>query len=189
MKGKVKNYEVSLDLENDVNLKMLFFDNFGQGWDEHRWIFNHNYKGEEGEKGKPIITNETKLIVDYKDGISQNCELTMNVYFPERLEKEYFVGVDISPNSHHFLQFLYKKQNNGFLMDEIRVGVDKTIKRDEMLEMKNQDKQGLVKLAVFDFPFPLKDLILNDYGKYEVPFLNKENEESFFTFPEEYIKK
>ncbi len=178
-----KTYEIEDEFENGVKRKILLFEDAGQGFDEHRWIFRYNYIAKEGLE-KPILINDINLFVNYKNGIAQKCNLTMNVIRPDKLGKEFFAGVDISPGSKLYLDFLYGKVNDKkYEMSEARIGNEIIERKDSSIDNK---KEGLIKVMRINFPFPLKDTLEENLGYFEIPFLKKGGEEDFFRFPNNY---
>lgn len=174
MNKEEKQYKIELPWGDEAVLNIHLFNS-----SEHRWKFKHRYT-ESGEKiGEPKIVNNLSLLVDYLDGVSQECELNMDIIRPENRGKVFFAGVDISPNSHIILGITYEKQESGiYLMTKVDMG------RHGVINLKNE-KGGLIKAV--DFPFPVKDRIENESGFYYVPFLERTGRESSFRFPENYI--
>ena len=174
----MKEYNINLDLESGASLKMLLFDS-----KEHRWIFEYRYVfPDSGEKlEEPKLINDTKLVVNYENGAAQDIRLTMNTIRRDRVGKKFYLGVDISKNSKLCIEFLYEKKDDLYRLNCIDLG----LKRGK-IDLSSQ-KEGLVK--PFDFPFPIKDRIENEFGEYKVPFLRKNGEEAFFEFPKNYRKK
>ena len=168
-------YDLELKLESGAYLQMLMFDN-----SEHRWIFSNRYiKRKNDEKlEEPKLVNDTTLLVNYNNGESQDIKLTMDIVRPDKRIKAFFEGEDIPKDSRIFLEIPYKKTNNLYKMSEIQIG-------SKILNFNNQ-KEGLVKSV--EFPFPLKDIIENEFGSYKVPFLRNDGTESFFEFSENYSR-
>lgn len=176
-KNRLREYNIRLELASGARLEMLLFS-----YTEHKWIFTHKFVSPERPKGleEPTLVNDTILVVDYDDGVSQRCNLMMNIIRPDRRRKEYFAGVDISEGSHLYIEFLYEKQAQLYRMKTVDLGIHGRVDLDSIGE-------GLVKHV--DFPFPLRDRIEKEFGIYKVPFLKSNLEEAFFEFPENYQKR
>ena len=103
----------------------------------------------------------------------------MDITRPDKKGKEFFLGVDISKDSHLYIEFVYEKGERLYRMKSVQMGARKRIDLDELGE-------GLVRQA--NFPFPLKDCIENEHGVYQFPFLKNDGEIAFFEFPDNYQK-
>ena len=170
MEEKINEYEINLDLDSGAGLRILLFND-----SEHRWLFDYRYTKRPEKLRKPVLVNDINLLVDYMNGVSQKCELSMNMVHPHKLGKDNFLGVDVSKGAKLFVEFLYKKEKGLYRMSQTRIG-------NKILHSTNQE-EGLVKQI--DFPFPLKDVVENEFGFYEIPFLDNEGKEAYFQFPED----
>jgi hypothetical protein len=173
---KIKEYKIGLDLKSGAKLEMLMFSH-----DEHRWFFKNRYveRVEKKLHEEPDMINDTTLVVDYKDGIAQNCELTMDIVFPPRRRKVFLLGVDVSINSKLNVTFQYDKKEGFYKMAKVDLG-RKVIDLEKM-------EQGLMKPV--DFQFPVEDKIENKSGEYSFPFLKSDWKIDFFTFPDNYRRQ
>lgn len=114
----------------------------------------------------PKLACETKLQLEYVSAKLASLKLTMNVIVPERLGKDYWAGMDISPGAKTFLEFVYEPVGTGPKTPPKwkLVEVWKGIQRHDLRTMA----AGLMKSI--DFPFPVPDEIVCDFGRYEVPY-------------------
>jgi len=170
-------YEINLLLDTGAQLKMVLFSDT-----EHRWIFKHRgvYPEAQERSAQPLLVNDTTLVVDYDGGVAQDCRLTMDIIRPDRRGKTYFLGVDISEGSRLFAEFQYEKQGDVYRMKTIDLGSHGRVELDALGE-------GLVKPV--EVPFPLKDRVENEFGKYRIPFLKSDGEQAFFQFPRNYRRQ
>jgi hypothetical protein len=171
-----REYEFKLELANNSSLEMLMFSEM-----EHRWIFKNRYSHPKSQKvrEKPTLINDTTLVVNYVEGVAKEINLVMDITNLDKRGQEYYLGVDISPNSHLNLEFIYERMGDLFRMKTLVWGVGKSVEIDSL-------GKGLVK--PIDFPFPIKDRVENEFGIYRVPFLNDKDNDAqvFFEFPRDY---
>ncbi len=178
MPREIHDFEFKgLRLASGANLDILVFDEPGAV--QHRWIFKYRYEYPEGRQRLevPELINDTTLVIEYEDGISQEVQLRMNMVFPEKRGKMFLWGVDVSENSILNAEFIYEKQGLLYRMKTFEWGLGKRMELDKLAP-------GLVKPV--NFPFPLKDRLEPEYGTYKVPFLRTGDEEASFDFPANY---
>jgi len=170
---------VKLELPDGSKLDKLIFNHI-----EHRWIFENYFSfPEQRQLGEnPELVNTTKLVINYENGIAKDCDLSMDIIMPNKRGKTYFVGVDISKDSHLFAQFKYEKQNGLYKLKLIDLGMHGRVDLDSL-------EGGLMPSGEGQFPFPLLDPVINEQGVYKIPFLKSNSEEAFFEFPENYRKR
>jgi len=169
-----QDYSIHIPVASGARLEIRLFNE-----SEHRWFFRHTFQSSVAQRReKPSIVNTMQLCVDYQEGISQECRLSMDIIRPERRGKTYLYGVDVSEGSHLFVTFYYEKQRDFYRMKKVDMGS----------RIVDLDTLGEGLLQRIEFPFPVKDRIENEFGTYKVPFLRKEGEEAFFEFPENYQK-
>jgi len=148
-------YKIELPY-GEASLDIFLFSNI-----EHRWIFTHNYvKKENNRDSRVILTNKTCLVVNYDQGKVSGIELSMDIKRPDKRGQVYWLGIDISPDSHSFLEFGYEKQGNLFRMKTIQAGVGNRFDLDSVLNSE-------VPMGKLEFPFPLKDRVENEFGEYK----------------------
>jgi len=181
-------YMVEWLLVNGSRVKMLLFNRR-----QHRLTFSYNYrKYPKGEaRGQPHVVNEIRLVVDYLDGLVISCALSMHVIFPARLGKVYAYGVDISPGAKTFLQFRYERQmlpdkedKFFFQLVELEIGCGRII---DLRPKGGPGSKALMRPV--EFPFPVCDRIVAEFGQFRVPFLDNDHQEQFFVFPRSIIQK
>ncbi len=178
MRRKIpREYKISLP-QGEARLDILLFSDV-----EHRWIFTHNFLKRQSEErnAQPILTNKTCLVVDYDRGIVSGMELSMDIKRPDKRGQVYWLGIDISPESHLFVEFKYEKQGDLFRMKTIKTGVGQIFNLDSLAE-SNLPRRP------FEFPFPLKDRVERDAEGYKVPFLKNDGTAAYFIFPGNYKK-
>lgn len=170
-------YKIELPY-GEAHLDILLFNDI-----EHRWIFTHNYlKRQSAERNaQPILTNKSCLVVNYNLGQVSGIELSMDIKRPDKRGQVYYLGVDISPNSHMFVEFKYEKQGELFRMKSIQTSTSQRVDLDALAKSQ-------VPMKKFEFPFPLKDRVERELDGYKVPFMQNNGVESFFVFPAEYKK-
>jgi hypothetical protein len=170
-------YKINLKLASGASLDMLIFSDT-----EHRWIFKHRFMLPEVKvrRENPTLINDISLVVDYNSGIPGDCNLSMNITRPDKRGQKFLAGLDISEGAHLFAQFIYEKQRDTYKLKTIDCGVNKVIEL-------NPDSRELIKPV--DFPFPVKDVVLENSGIFSFPFLKSNGEESYFEFPDYYVKK
>lgn len=165
-------YNIELALASGASLEILMFSHT-----EHRWLFQYKYSSA-GQMSETLI-NDIVLRIDYDEGISKLCRLTMDMVCPERRGKQYFFGLDISEGSHIFLEFLYKRQKHSYDLITIRSG-NSAINLDSSTVEK-----GLTKIINTSFPFPFERTLRSEFGIYKVPFLKVDGTLSYFEFPDD----
>ncbi len=172
-----REYKIELPY-GEAHLEILLFSDV-----EHRWIFTHNYLKRETDDGrsKPMLTNKTRLVVNYDDGIAAGIELSMDIKRPDKRGKVYWHGLDISPESHLFVEFCYEKQGELFRMKTIQTGIGKRFDLEEL-------SKGNLPVKPIEFPFPLRDRVEHELGDYNIPYLANNETVSFFRFPRSYRK-
>lgn len=201
------SYQTRLDLACGLRLTQHFFS-----WDEMRWIFEGRFHwSDEADPHTSKIINEWKLLVDFKGGhLMPRFKVSMHVIVPERLGKQYFLGVDISPGAKTFLEFYYERpepvvarptgetdpywkgippQNipripGPFYLAEISQGARPPI---DVRALTAEHGPGLVKPIEVNFPFPIADRIPWHHG-YQIPFLDDNFEVAQVVVPESLIK-
>lgn len=189
-----KNYLINLKLESGANLEQLMFSH-----SEHRWIFTYDYRTYKKEKSillsgtqesnleasvenirstsDPTLINTTKLCVNYDDGNAGKIELTMDLVRPPLRGKVKWLGVDISPGSHMFIEFKYHKRENEYVLAEAIIGVGKRVNFDTESDS----------VQFSEFPFPIATRIKSDFGMYKIPFLNMDDKLAYFEFPSSIV--
>lgn len=181
------SYQVEWPLVNGSRVEMLMFDRRQQ-----RWFFKYDYREypDETRRGQPDMVNEICLVVDYLDGVVTKCELSMHVIFPARLGKVFFVGVDISPLAKTFFQFRYERQAPPgqedkffFQLVELEIGARPPI---DLRPKAGPEAQTLMRPV--NFPFPICDCIVAEWGEFKVPFFDNEHKEQHFAFSRSIIK-
>lgn len=185
---KDASYVVKWLLANGSRVKMLLFNRR-----QYRWTFSYNYreypKGE--ARGQPHVVNEICLVVDYLDGLVISCALSMHVIFPARLGKVFAYGADISPGAKTFLQFRYERQalpdkENKFFFQlvELEIGCGRII---DLRPKAGPGSKALMRPV--EFPFPVCDRIVAEFGQFQVPFFDNDHHEQSFAFPQSIIKR
>ena len=169
-------YKIFLDLDNEARLEMLLFSH-----EEHRWLFRHHFVSPAGRRlGKPDMINDTTLSVNYDNGVAGEINVAMDIVFPKRMGKTFLYGLDISKDSHLFVEFEYEKKGLLYQMKSIEAGNHGRLDFGDV-------KDGLVKQV--NFPFPVRDRVEIESGTYRVPFLRSTGEEALFEFPEDYRRE
>ena len=166
-------HEIALELASGAELRILYFSDR-----ELRWLFAHDYVGQKAPGAAPQIVNKTRLTADYVDGVlSTTLVLSMHVVVPERLGREFYVGVDISPGAKTYLEFTYERTvdtPHAYLLVEICKGARERVRLDQVAP-------ALVK--PIEFPFPVPDRLLYENGKLRVPFLTNAGSIQHFELP------
>ncbi len=169
------NYEFDLGLSNGAKMRILQF-----GLNEHRLIFKYNLSlPEKKELGElPDLVGEIGLVVNYRDGISQEICLDMNFTRPKNLGKKIAYGLDFSPGAKLYLEFPYTKAGRNYLLGKMYCPQEEEGRRFKDTSLIKQEK----------IPFTIKEKIELEFGKYKVPFPKGERLEDFFEFPESIRK-
>ncbi len=168
-----------VDLASGAHLKVQI-----PSLEEQVWIFQYRYH-RRNEHRRIDLVNDVQLEVPYLDGFVEarpaefrrRLTLSMNVVLPAKLGVRFFLGVDISPDAKTFLQFHYEpdpKNEEVLRLVEVEVGAQHQFRLDAMPD-------GLIR--PIDFPFPVQDTILPEFGDYRVPFLDREGQIAYFVFP------
>jgi len=181
-------YKVVWPLANGSRVEMRLFDRRQQ-----RWIFEYDYREypDATRRGRPDMINKVCLVVDYLDGLVIKIELLMRVIFPARLGQVFFAGVDISPGADTFFQFAYERvvlseKENDFLfrLVEVQIGARPPI---DLRPKVGPKAQALMRPV--NFPFPVCDQIIAEYGQFKVPFLDNNGQEQHFAFPKSIVSQ
>ncbi|HSX22396.1 MAG TPA: hypothetical protein VLE97_06425 [Gaiellaceae bacterium] len=163
-------HEVKIALASGAELTILYFSDR-----EMRWIFAYDYFGERHLRPAPEIVNKTRLTANYEAGLlAAQLVLSMHVVVPDRLGKQYFAGVDISPGAKTYLEFTYERQEKEYRLVEICKGA-----RDR-LRLADLDP-ALVRPIEFAFPVP--DRVAVDFGMLRVPFRANDGNIHYFELP------
>lgn len=163
-------HEIKLDLASGAHLTILYFSDR-----ELRWIFSYDYVGQ--KIWDPKIVNKAKLTADYADGLlAPQIVLSMHVVIPERLGKEFFAGLDISPGAKTYLEFNYEltSASAAYRLVEICKGARERVRIDVVDPALVQPVQ---------FPFPVPDRVPIEYGKVRIPFRTNSDDVAYFDLP------
>ena len=168
-------HEVTLALASGATLKLLYFSDR-----EHRWIFSYDYFGENHLRPAPEVVNKTRLTANYEAGLlARQLVLSMHVIVPERLGQKFFAGVDISPGAKTYLEFTYERDATNYRLVEICKGARERVRLADV-------EPALVK--PIEFPFPVPDQIVVDYGVLRVPFRTNAGSLAHFELPESTLR-
>lgn len=169
MKQTVCEHAIELDLASGVHLQIRYFPDC-----EQRWIFSHHYVGRHpGET--PQILNSVRLVANYTDGLLRGpIVLSMHLVLPNRLGKQLFLGVDISPGAKTYLEFNYEGTAPMYRLTEIRKGARERVRFGE-------PEAALIKTIAF--PFPVPDRLLLEAGRFQVPFRTNTDAVEYFNLP------
>lgn len=156
-----------------------------RAFDQREWTLEwyHVYTKRDGDepRGDAVLYNEMRVRARFTDGkISDKLTVTMHVVLPQRLGREFFAGVDISPGAKTFLEFGYTRKGSAFCLVEIVQGAGGPGER-WTIDTPETPQAGLLKQI--DFPFPVLDRIELRYGCYEVPFLRDDGSIGHFDVP------
>jgi hypothetical protein len=169
-------HEVTLSLASGATLKILYFSDR-----EQRWIFSYNYLGDKRPGRDPDIINNVKLTAEYKDGLlSPTLVLSMHIIVPERLGKQHFAGVDISPGAKTYLEFHYKQYKNAALQS-VDYRLFEVCKGARDRVQLGIDEPAIVR--PIEFPFPVPDRTEVKFGRVAVPFRTNADEIAHFDLP------
>lgn len=168
-------HEITLALASGATLKLLYFSDR-----EQRWIFSYAYVNDKAPSKAHDITNDVRLTANYADGqLDSPIELSMHVVVPARLGQRYFAGVDISPGAKTYLEFTYFRSGHAFRLVEICKGA-----RDRVCL---SDQEPALMRPV-EFPFPVPDRIVAEYGVLRVPFRQNGDTIAHFELPERTLR-
>ena len=163
-------HEIALKLASSAQLKLLYFSDR-----EQRWIFSYDYLGKKDPGTAPEVVNKVQLVANYEAGVlAPQLVLSMHVVIPARLGQQFFAGVDISPGAKTYLEFLYERTGNDYLLIEICKGARDRVRVADALP-------ALVR--PIEFPFPVPDQIPAEYGWYRVPFRTNHGDIANFELP------
>jgi hypothetical protein len=180
-KKKVTDYQFDLRLDTGAHLEVLVFNEYGENM--VRWIFTYRFLSRDtGRFLVPKVVIDYSLCLNYVAGqLTDEVELTMNVTIPEKLGKQSFAGVDISPGAKTYLRFLYRRVGPKlFRLAAVGKGAN------PLVELPDEG-EGLMKQT--ELPFVLVDRLERE-GVYRVPFHSHDREHSredgvsHFYFPE-----
>lgn len=168
-------YRLDFRLKDDIFLKIIYDSEF-----EQRWIYDYEmqYRKDGSSIGNPDVVNKNKVNVKYIDGTINSLKTSMEIIIPPNRGKIIIAGLDISPNSHFYLEFIYQKQGDSFIIDEVF--------RDSNLiyNSKSKEKEGIIKSN--NIPFPIKDEVKNEFGTFFIPYLDSNLKQKFFEIREKY---
>jgi hypothetical protein len=102
-------------LSNGISQEILCFSET-----EHRIIWRRTFI--ESERHKPTRTTKVSIMADYEDLTASAIRYDVEITRHDKRGKEYMAGVDISPNSHLFLQLSYVPGDKCFNLSEIARG-------------------------------------------------------------------
>ncbi len=150
-----------------------------QEGDWARWTFEYTFR-EHDEERFVVLINETKLVVEYQDGlITDRIVLSMHAIFPGRLGKKHFLGVDISPGAKTYFEFVYERDGYMFRLASGQIGAQPIQRFDQ--------GEGLARMPVL--PFPLPDRIIAEFGTFRVPFKKDDGTMGHFEFPARTVRE
>lgn len=188
-------YRTRFDLACGLTLEQHIF-----GMDEMRWTYQRRFSWEDPEQPHQAHTiNEWKLLVDFDRGrLKPRLVVSMHVIVPERLGKQYWLGVDLSPGAKTYLEFYYERpvplvprpgdddpywkgippENlptipGPFHLAEISRGARPPIDVRDL---------GPALVKPVEFPFPVLDRIPWQHG-YPIPFLDEDSTIAHVTVP------
>lgn len=145
------------------------------------WHYIYTKRDGDEPHGDVVLYNEMRVHARFTDGkIDDKLTVTMHVVLPQRLGREFFAGVDISPGAKTFLEFGYARKGSAFCLIEIVQGAGGPGKH-WTIDTPEMPRAGLRKQI--DFPFPVLDRIELRYGSYEVPFLRDDGLIEHFDIP------
>ena len=127
---------------------------------------------------KPDLVNDNELIIEYNKKNIVSMKLSIDIKNPKNRGKVVVAGLDISPNSHVFLEFEYQKDNQGIFI------MNKVFKNAQLVVDFNNLENKIA--ATGEIPFTLKDRIEPKWGLYEVPFLRSNLKLDNFYVKEKY---
>lgn len=135
-----------------------------------KFIYTKRYvqelSGEKKTRRKQYeLVADMKFIFGYAGGIISEAEINIDLNFPLRKQKEYYVGVDISPEAHYFIEIAYKRSYSCLEVKSIFAGGRELAKVDD-IDWKRYDK-GVFKSEV---PFPVRDKIYQNSDSLIVPY-------------------
>jgi hypothetical protein len=111
------DYQLEFKLENGTHLKIVNHDSKIQ-----KWFYSYRMIHPEAQirTEKPDLVNDNELIVEYYNKKIVSMKLNMDIKNPKNSGKVVVAGLDISPNSHLFLEFEYQKDSQGtFIMNKV----------------------------------------------------------------------
>lgn len=167
-------HEITLDLASGARLGLCYFSDR-----ELRWIFSYNYVSPERSR-EPDGINKIRLVATYTDGLLESSfVLSMHVVIPGRLGREFFAGLDISPDAKAYLEFSYARSSNEYKLIEICKGAGERVRLDAATP-------AIIKPIAF--PFPVPDRIPVECGRLQVPFRTSADSINHFDLPERTLR-
>lgn len=171
-------HRIRLELASGASLEMLLFNQH-----EHTWIQHYHLRRREDEHdhGDVVLFCEQRCVAQYVDGVLGNrITVSMRLVFPQKLGKEFAYGVDISPGAKTYFEFEYQKKGTTFCLVEVIQDSGRPGKR-WAVNTPETTEPGLIRQI--DFPLPVLDRILYDFGNYAIPFMRDDGSIKNFDLP------
>ena len=157
-------------LPNNVTASLIFDSSSTSS--QINYDYEYQVAGERRNRSKLVVKQRVHL--NYQAGvITDTLNVSFEIINPENKGKEFFLGADISPNSHMFLDIDYKRNGDGnFEIFEVRKGVTLLYSSDE------NEKNQLIKIA--ESPVDIETIIECKYGKFDIPLAMSDAKERLF---------
>jgi len=117
---KKKLLMVSMWFDTD-QWEIQYWHDSNTEWNLHK-VFRQNilYSYDDWRRKKALTKNDLRLVLDYKEGKIVKCKIKSDFYNLQKKWIKYLYGLDISPWSHLFLEFIYSLKDDHLILDEIQ---------------------------------------------------------------------